>query len=254
MRYSAPALEKGLDILELLAAESGGLPQHLIAQRLQRSTSEIFRMLEVLQHRGFLVRGADGHYQLTLRMFELASRHPPTERLLSVAVPRMQALTLQARQSAHLVVHHDRRILVIGQVSSPEPLGFAVRLGSSFPFRPDRASPRVLAAFQLPAQQSALIEEMRSNSTRPLNTRKVRIELDTIREKGFFQAPSDTTLGVTDLCCPVRDGQGTAMAAITMPFLKQRDVPVSLATARGLLIDAAREISAVLAGSVAVRQ
>ena len=42
--YSAPALEKGLDILELLAGSSPGLTQNQIAARLGRSPSELFRM------------------------------------------------------------------------------------------------------------------------------------------------------------------------------------------------------------------
>src|SRR5690606_35534132 len=85
--YAAPALEKGLDILELLSAEGDGLTQHQIAQSLGRSASEIFRMLSVLERRGYLLRAADGVYRLSLRMFELAHRHPPIRRLLTVAMP-----------------------------------------------------------------------------------------------------------------------------------------------------------------------
>ena len=57
--YTAPALEKGLDILELLADAGEGLSQNQVAARLGRSVGEIFRMLEVLERRGWLypVRG-----------------------------------------------------------------------------------------------------------------------------------------------------------------------------------------------------
>ncbi len=46
-RYSAPALEKGLDVLECLA--DGAAPQSLnaLARALGRTSSEIFRMLDV---------------------------------------------------------------------------------------------------------------------------------------------------------------------------------------------------------------
>src|SRR5690606_2605919 len=47
-RYSAPALEKGLDVLELLAAEAHGLNLQEIARRLDRSPNELFRMLDVM--------------------------------------------------------------------------------------------------------------------------------------------------------------------------------------------------------------
>src|SRR5688572_13597466 len=82
--YTAPALEKGLDILELLAGEGDALSQAAIAQRLARSTAELFRMLSVLERRGYVTRHADGGYRLSLRLFELAHQHPPLKRLLSI--------------------------------------------------------------------------------------------------------------------------------------------------------------------------
>ncbi len=87
--YTAPALEKGLDILELLAGEAGGISQTVIAQRLARTTTELFRMLAVLERRGYVMRELDGGYRLTLRLFELAHQHPPLKRLLTVALPAM---------------------------------------------------------------------------------------------------------------------------------------------------------------------
>ena len=53
-KYTAPALEKGLDILEHLSRSDAGLTQAEIARVLGRSVSEIFRMLVVLQERGYI--------------------------------------------------------------------------------------------------------------------------------------------------------------------------------------------------------
>ena len=59
-KYSAPALEKGLDILELLSlCSGGGLSQSEIAEGLGRSKNEIFRMMVVLEERGYIKR-SDG--------------------------------------------------------------------------------------------------------------------------------------------------------------------------------------------------
>ena len=43
-RYAAPALEKGLDLLEALAEAPGGLGQRELAERVNRSVGEVFRM------------------------------------------------------------------------------------------------------------------------------------------------------------------------------------------------------------------
>lgn len=249
--YTAPALEKGLDVLELLAGEADGLSQAAIAQRLSRSTPELFRMVSVLERRGYVTRQADGSYRLSLRLFELAHRHPPLKRLLSVALPAMQELAQQSRQSAHLVIHFSRRILVVAQVESPEPMGFSVRLGAHFPFRPDRASSRVLSAFQAPAIQEELIAELLASGARRASAARVRAGLAEIARAGIYVAPSDTTTGVTDLCAPVFDHSDGAVAALTVPYLRQRDVKVSLAAARQALLATVRRISAGLGAPAA---
>ena len=252
--YTAPALEKGLDILEVLAAEAEGLTQAAIAQRLGRSTNELFRMLAVLVRRGYLTRHADASYRLTLHLFELAHRHPPLKRLLTVALPAMQELAATTRQSNHLVIHFARRILVVAQVDSPEPMGFAVRLGAHFPFRPDRASSRVLSAFQPRAAQEELIGELAANSAKAISRQKVRAELGTIARRGCYRAASETTVGVTDLCAPVFDHSKGAVAALTLPYLKQRDVRVTVAAAQRALLATTARISAGLGAPPAHRR
>ena len=78
IRYAAPALEKGLDILELLASVSESLTHSEIASRLGRTVTEVFRMLVCLEERGYLSRtGADERYQLTLKLFEIIHQHRP---------------------------------------------------------------------------------------------------------------------------------------------------------------------------------
>jgi DNA-binding IclR family transcriptional regulator len=56
--YSAPALEKGFDIVELLGPAPDGLTPTEIAQKLNRSLSEIFRILVVMERRHSLHKSA----------------------------------------------------------------------------------------------------------------------------------------------------------------------------------------------------
>ena len=67
--YSVPALEKGLDILEALSASSQ--PQSLsgLAHLLERNSNEIFRMLNLLERRNYVLRDESGGYRLSLRMY-----------------------------------------------------------------------------------------------------------------------------------------------------------------------------------------
>ncbi|MEK1861854.1 MAG: helix-turn-helix domain-containing protein, partial [Rhizobium leguminosarum] len=88
-RYRAPALDKGLDILELLAGVDSGLTQAEIAKRLDRSPNEFYRMLDRLVRRGYVTRLDGDRYSLTLKLFGLAQLHAPVRRLASYATPLM---------------------------------------------------------------------------------------------------------------------------------------------------------------------
>lgn len=245
-RYQAPALEKGLDIVELLAGEPVPLSQLQIAQRLGRSASEIFRMLDVLERRGWIARDDAGGYATTLALFELAHRQAPVHRLLTAALPEMRALADDTRQSNHLVVHHDRRILVLAQVDSPEAMGFRIRQGAHFPFRADRVSPWVLAAFQAPSRRAALVDEMLDGDPRAPSRASVLRRLDSIRRQGYEQRRSDTLPGIVDVCFPIVDAHGAAIATLAQNYLEQRDVAVTVAQARERQARAARRISGLL--------
>ena len=233
-RYQAPALEKGLDIVELLAGEPDALTQNQIAQRLGRSASEIFRMLEVLERRGWIARSADGGYTTTLTLFELAHRTAPVNRLLSAALPEMRLLARRTGQSNHLVVYRDARILVLAQVDSPGSMGFSVRQGAHFPFRIDRTSARVLTAFQQPARREELTAEMLDGDTSAPTLEALERNLDTIRRRGWEQRRSDTLPGITDICFPILDRHGDAIATLLQSYLAHRDLAVTVTDARGL--------------------
>jgi DNA-binding IclR family transcriptional regulator len=230
--YSAPALEKGLDLLELLAQEPHGLSLQEVAVRLERSPNEIYRMLDVLVRRGFLARRPDATYVLTLRLFELAHRHPPMGRLLDVAMPHMQELARLTGQSNHLCVHHDRRLVVLARAEPPEPMSASFRQGAHFPFRDDRVSARVITAFQPADKRGLYLAELLADE-RPGETRRKTLgrRLDEIRARGYDEGPSDTVAGVVDVCFPILDHFGV-VAAMTVVYLKHRDVRVDVPAAR----------------------
>ncbi len=104
-RYPTPALEKGLDILELFASEPAGLTKSEVARRLDRTVSEIFRMLVCLEERGYISQAPEGErYHLTLHLFRLVQEHPPIKRMITEALPIMQQVAHDLNQSCHLGV------------------------------------------------------------------------------------------------------------------------------------------------------
>lgn len=217
-KYRAPALSKGLDILELLASEAEGLTQVEIAKQLGRTTPEIFRMIMVLVQRGYVgQRVDDDRYYLTTKMFEVAHRHPPIKRLTSVAGDVMQKLADRLNQSMHLGILHSGEVLVIAQVDCPDNNITSVRLGAHIPLY-DTATGRVLAAWMEQDALDKLLGEAEGASDREA---AFLSDLPKVRKHGYCEIPSLTIEGVQNITAPITDFSGKVIAAITIPFIRR---------------------------------
>jgi DNA-binding IclR family transcriptional regulator len=248
-RYRAPALEKGLDILELLADRPEGLAQSEIARALDRSVGEIFRMLACLVERGYLtIQRPSDRYVLSLKLFELAHRHAPLQHLIASALPLMRRLADRVHQSCHLAVVESGHGIVVAQVNAPGEIGFAVRTGTLIELL-STASGRVLLAFQPDLERERILTlEPGSRERRDFAARYEEL-LATIRTRGHEDMESTRIRGVHDLSFPVLDPRGCAVAALTMPFIERLDVEdVSLGAARAALHEAAEKLSEALGG------
>jgi DNA-binding IclR family transcriptional regulator len=247
-RPGAPALEKGLDLLEALAEEPGGLTQKALALRLGRSVGEIFRMLGVLERRAYIARDtATGQYGLTLRLFELANRHPPMRRLQSAALPIMQELARATGLSCHLVMANADRILVVAQAEPDRQMGWSVKLGAVFPLSEPYVSARILAAFQQPARRAEMVRIM---ATQPDASPEAVLtsRLDRIARAGYDMAPSERAAGITDISVPIIDHTGDATAALTVPHLPQAGLTAERDDVLRLQRAAAQRITTAIGG------
>jgi DNA-binding IclR family transcriptional regulator len=205
--YAVPALEKALDILELLADQAGGLSQTAIADATGRSVGQIFRVLASLERRGYLVRDRQsGLYGLSTMLFDLAHRHPPLRGLVLRATAPMRELAEQIRQSCNLSVLDLGRVRVIAQVESPADFGYRVRVG---------------ALFQVggTATGSVLVAGAADDVRAALSAQCDQAELGLAMQQGFLRRADALQPGITDIVVPVRDAQGETVAALTVPYI-----------------------------------
>lgn len=219
-RYRAPALDKGLDILELLASTDESFSQAEIAKALSRTPNEIYRMLDRLVHRGYVVRSAGDRYELSLKLFALSHQHAPMRRLVSQAVPVMRQFARAAGQSCHLAVYDRGGVTVVAQTDSPFYWGLSVRVGARVGLY-NTGSGHVLLAFASAREQAFMRREHEDiqDGTRP--PRDLEKRLRAIRRQGHEVMASQQSDGVHNLSVPVLGPDGSAIAALTCPFVRR---------------------------------
>ncbi|NRB17983.1 MAG: IclR family transcriptional regulator [Rhodobacteraceae bacterium] len=250
-KYRAPALEKGLDIIELLASHGEGLTQGEVAKALDRSQSEIYRMLSTLVRRGYVFRSISGdHYALSLKMFSLSQRHPPIGRVIEAALPRMRAVTRLAWQSCHMGMESNGDIVVVASAESPGSWGLALKTGTVVGLW-NTGTGRVLAAFRSEQDVGELIAMHRRAVGEPeLDRAEFDAHLKRIRASGFEKMPSATTVGVTNISFPIFGPSNNVVAVLSCPYLERLDdldVP-SLDEIVELYRDLAKELTALYGG------
>ena len=245
-KYSAPALDKGLDILELLSLATEPLSMGQIALQLSRSKGEIFRMLVALERRGYILRNADSErFEIGSRLFEMAMHVTPTRNLVATAMRHIEKVAHQLDQSCHLAVLSDTQIVVIARVEAPGEMGFSVRLG--YRRRVDQStSGRVLAAFGSAATRRALFDRLAAE-TADFDAADFTAAIERTRAQGYELGPSRSVAGVTDIGAPVFGDTGFAVAAITVPFIARSKNDITLAEATEVVTREARLMSADLA-------
>lgn len=241
-RYQAPALKKGLEILELLAASSSALTMSDISVALGRSVNEIFRMLQVLEEHRYIRRGEDG-YRLTDRLFALGMNQPRVRDLVGTALPVMRALADRTGQSCHMAVASGGEMVVITSVEAPGLSGFAIRVGYRRPLHRS-ASGRILLSFQPPPTRASMLDAVREAGG-AVDDALLEAEIAIILREGSGATPSPLLNGITDLSVPILV-QRSARAALTVPFVDGPGSRVPLRETREALGAAAAVIAAEL--------
>lgn len=223
VRYAAPALEKGLDILEALSASTDGYTLNELAQALDRNVNEIFRMVVTLQRRGYIQADQNDRYALTLTMFQLANRQQPIKALVGSALPLLHELSERARQSCHLAIYQGGRVVVIAQVDSPERWSFGLKVGVVMGLT-DTSSGHVLLAYQDEVERTRMLSRhIRVEGEQIMDPGQLFTLLKDVRRNGYSLMPSIQIQGVTNIAFPVRGMGGRVVAAINVPHIARID-------------------------------
>jgi DNA-binding IclR family transcriptional regulator len=198
--YSVPALDKGLDVFETLAASESPLSLTELSEMLGQTPSAVFRILNRLEARSYVVRDPiSGRYSLSLKLFELSHTHSPVERILAISGKPMRELAQSMRESVHLSVLSHGRLVVLLDVGSPLRVRFAHEIGGQF--SPTRTNSGRLLLAQLPPQdrEDILNKDSDYQQLSRAKQKSFHMELKKLRRNHHAVASSEERAGMKDV-------------------------------------------------------
>ena len=238
--YNAPAVDKALDVLELLGDSTRGMSLTGVAEALGRSKQELFRVLVCLQERGYLVRDEGQLYRLSTKLFEIGAQHASTQMLIAHAMPHMERLARRLRESCHLNIVVQNRMLVVARCEGDADVMLAVRIGATFELH--RRVSGLVGLSMLPEHRRHDYWKQSGESASRIKASEAH--LTEIRERGYADEDSPIVIGVKDCATPVLGSEASLLGVLCVSHLCRKDEPLDHSELVQAVLQCARDTSA----------
>lgn len=211
------SLEKGTRILELLA-DKGELSVTKVAEHLSLNRTGSHRFLATLRELGYVEKNLNGRYQLTFKMLELGMKMASRFEIRREARPYMQELSLAFRETVNLGFRENLEILHLDKIDSPEILRTDSPVGSRAPAY-CTALGKACLAFLPKNELDVLLNGIKLKSHGPntiTSKRKLRQELEKIRNQGYAIDNEELAYGLRCVAVPIFDHTGWPRYSISV--------------------------------------
>lgn len=241
------SLDRGLDILEYVAAAPRPPSFSQLLKDLDIPRSSLFHLLSNLQARGFLEREpADDGYRLGPGAAKLARAAPPPS-LGSIVSPFLRELSAELNETCGFYVHVDDAVEVIASAISTQALSYTMKVGARAPLHAVSAGKIVLAQLAPGALKQYLARVELSPATARTIRSKSRLlqDIRSVRASGFAYSHEEFTCGITAVATAIQ-GHGRFVGALNVAVPTVRFTAERAAAFRDALRIAAQAIGQAL--------
>ncbi len=220
-RHGVQAIARAAAVLRALETAPAGLGLGELALEVGLAKSTAHRLVGALAEEGFAARGTDGRVRLGSALARLgaASQEALGERLRPVLI----GLRRELDETVDLAVLDGTSVRFVDQVSAPHRLRTVSSVGELFPLHCTANGKALLAA--MPADRvSALLPEELPRLTEQTITRRseLLLKLSEVRDSGVAFDREEHSEGICAVGAAITTGDGSAIAAISIPVPKHR--------------------------------
>lgn len=241
-KYNVPALDKALDVLEYLSNSSIPLPLSTIAKDLNKTSSEVFRVVNCLVKRNYLVKDETVNaYSLSLKFFELTNNSPPLKRLIDASVLPLAELVKDIDSSCHLSVLEDGDLVVLYEQEGIDVIHVHVKAGYRTPATLGTSGKVLLAQLEEQERETVLLRDSHFSSLPADKQESLRREIRGYAGLDCLVTPSDLHSEIIDIVSflPLYRFR---FAALAVPLFQSSADPRQIAVIRQKLLTATDKI------------
>jgi uracil phosphoribosyltransferase len=211
------SLERGLSVIRAFDAEHARLTLSEVAAATGLSRAAARRFLHTLVHLGYM-RTAGGRFELRPKILELGYAYLSSLTLPEVAMPHLEELVAEVHESSSVSELDGGDVVYIARVPTRRIMTVTISVGTRFPAYATSMG-RVLLAAQPEAWLDAYLStaSLHHLTGHTITTESgLRQELRKIRARGWALIDQELEEGLRSLAAPIRDSDGTVVAAVNV--------------------------------------
>lgn len=232
-------LQRGLAILELLAASPQGLTLGQVAVRLALPKSSAFNLLHTLEDAGYIRAHGQGAYRLTLKLFEVGAAAENQDELASALRRQMRSIRDALNETTHLGVRSGLDVLYIDKLESTQSIRMASRIGARLPLYATAMGKAFLACLT-DDEVRALYQDHPLTPLTPYTLTDVEsliAQLRQVRAEGVALEREENNLNVICVGVAIRDRQNQPAYALSISAPAFRATEAKIAAYRQALLE-----------------
>lgn len=252
-RRLAPALWRGIRVLELLATSPRAWTLTEIAQELDIAKSSVHGLCATLTEAGLIERGNDGGYRLGVKVVDLANARLKSTDLPTEFYSIWQELDAFRREAAVVSVRDGADSVYVACRNSSQPLGVTFRIGMRLP----ACCTATGKAFLSTLPEEAVYELydrydfVRLTDNSIADVPALIAQLREVRTRGFSIDDGETREHMCSFGAPVYDHSGdSAAAGVAISFFKADLTPSKADEASRTIQWVAKQLSRKLGGAI----
>ncbi len=217
VRNCMQTLDRTVRLLNALAEARDGVGVTELARSLCEPASSTHRLLVGLTEHGFASQASDRRYRLGPRILTLVYGFTRQDRIVSVVMPHLRALSEATQESLYLSELVGEDVVCVASAESPRPLTFFMRVGARSPYHASSAARAILALEPEDTVARLLASETYTVYTNvtPTTPDAALVPVRQAAQRAYAACRGEMELGVSALSVPVCDGP-RALASITI--------------------------------------
>ena len=247
------SLDKGLEVLELVAASGEDVSLSDLTKKLKWDKSTVFRLLTTLIRRGYIEQDPETkRYRLGFRILHLEGQLFRTLDLPRLSRDLLMRLVNATGEAAHLATLHGNQVIVIAQKESPERMAVNAHVGTIEPLHATALGKAILMQVpEITLGNMAENIEYTAHTANTLTTPRALVEnVQRARSIGYAVDNEEFTPEVRCVAAPALLPGARRFYALGISGPSSRVTPARVQMIAAQVVGAAEEFTQLFGGRV----